>query len=174
MELQTAVEKMQAFIRDEAAAQRAMLLEPDDNAYRAAAERAQAHLDDGVSLGFGRAPGRGPVAADEDTREYAESLDTRALFAVTRHERAGQPVFRAYTGDPSSTSMYGIVFNLAAVDGQLRIVGTASSDRMGPPSALTWRPLDGDQLDDAGPPLEAAKLQRPSHAASAAHYDALP
>jgi hypothetical protein len=174
MDLRAAVAEMQAFIADEAAANRAMLLEPDDEAYRAADERAQAHLSDGVSLGFGREPGRGPVATDADQREYAEGLGPRVLFAVTRHERGGRPVFRAYTSSPSATSGYGIAFNLAEVGGKLKIVGRASSDRRGPPSALTWRPLDGDQLDDAGPPLEALKLQRPRHAASAAHYDSLP
>jgi hypothetical protein len=173
MELQTAVEEMRAFIGDEAAARRAMLLEPDDQAYRAADERAQAHMAHGVSLGFGREPGSGPSATDADTREYAESLPPRVLFAVTRHERAGRPVFRAYTSSPSATSIYAIAFNLAEVDGALKIVGRASSDREGPPSALAWRPLDGDQLDGAGPPLEAAKLQRPGDSASAAHYDSL-
>ena len=173
-ELAAAVEEMRAYIADEAAARRAMLLEPDETTYVAARDRAASHLGDGVTLGFGRAPGGPPVAADNASRSYAESLAPRPLFAVVRHERAGQPVFRAYTADESVRSRYAIAFNLADVDGALKIVGRTSADPFAPPDQLVWEPLEGDQLDGAGPPLEVVKLERPTDPPSASHYDALP
>ena len=172
-ELEAAVRAMRMFIADEAAARRAMLLEPDETAYLAALERAASHLAPGVTLGFGRAPGGGAVATGEAERAYAESLEPRPLFAVARHERAGRPVFRAYTADESARSRYAIAFNLADVDGTLKIVGRTSADPFAPPDELVWEPLDGDQLDGAGPLLEVAKLERPARGPSVAHYDAL-
>jgi hypothetical protein len=164
---------MRAFVEDEAVAYRAMLLEPDETAYLAVLERARSHLHN-VSLGFGRAPGGGPVASDDAERAYAEKVAPRPLFAVARHERGGRPVYRAYAGDDSARSRYTMAFNLADVEGALKIVGRTLADAFAPPGELVFEPLDGDQLDGAGPALEAARIMRPTHEPSAAHYDGLP
>jgi hypothetical protein len=179
-DLRRATDTVRAFIQDEAAARRALYLEADDARYAAALGRAEAHIHDSpdapVPLGFGRPPGSGALATDDVTRESAERLEPRVLFAVARHERDGAPVYRAYTADPADAAgvMFGMTWNLAEVDQAIKVVGKTGSSPFGPPGELTWEPLGGDQLDGAGPALEAVRLQRPQAEPFAAHYDALP
>lgn len=175
-ELQDAVDAVRAFLADEAAAERAVFLEPDEARCRAALGRAESHLDSAVPLGFGRAPGGPPVASDDATRAAAERRRPRILYAVVRHSRDGAPVFRAYTASGPDTKgvMYALVWNLAEADGALKIVGRTDYSPFGQPGELAWEPFAGDQLDGAGPPQEAVKLRRPLADPFAAHYDALP
>jgi hypothetical protein len=84
-------------------------------------------------------------------------------------------VFRAYVGrtrDPGGLD-YGHAFHLAEVDGQPKIVGKAAASPFEPEGVLKWEPLGGDQLDDAGPPVEIAKLRLPQDETAGAHWDAL-
>ena len=179
-DLRRATDTVRAFLQDEAAARRALYLETDDARYAAALARAEAYIHDSpdapVPLGFGRPPGSGALATDDVTRESAERLEPRVLFAVARHERDGAPVYRAYTADPADAAgvMFGMTWNLAEVDQAIKVVGKTGSSPFGPPGELTWEPLGGDQLDGAGPALEAVRLQRPRAEPFAAHYDALP
>lgn len=175
--LRAAIEAAEAFIADEFAALRAMYDEPDDTRYRQIADRAAAHLHSvpgaPLTLGFDRPAGPAGQISDAE-RQAAADLVPRRLFAVTAHPRGPHTVYRAIVGDhyDAEGSLYALALHLAPVEGALKIVGEAAADPF-TRDELRWEDMGGDQLEDAGPPTEAAQLHRPLHPLSAAHFDAL-
>jgi hypothetical protein len=167
-----AIATVREFLDAELAAGQAMFRAPDDAAWRQAADHASAFLGPALTLGFERPPDGMPEA----TRGYGDELVARVLFAVTRHEGAdGRTVFRAFVGDTRDPDglLYGQALHLAEVDGALKIVGRAGASPFEESGVLRWEPLGGDQLEDAGPPVEVSLFQRPVEEGAAAHYDAL-
>lgn len=168
------LELVRAFVRDELAAERACMAEPDNDRYRALEAAAAAHLHvtpaNVHGLAFGRwAPPGGRAVLAPALIEAASRLEERPIFLLTEHERGGERVFRVFVGDTRSQPGYAEALHVARVGGSMKIVGRRAVNPFKP--KLAWESGGGDQLKGIGKPIAVVKLRRPTLPAHAAHYD---
>lgn len=170
-----AVDLVRAFARDCLAAERACLSEPSDDVYRDLEKRAASHLhiapDNVQSLPFGRfcRPGHRTDLAPALVQAAAQLREMK-LFLLTEHERDGR-VFCAFVSDQRSPDFYASVLHLARVGDRLKIVGKRAIDPFAKGGKLAFEPADGDQFERLSQPTSVVKLERPTLAQHALHYD---
>jgi hypothetical protein len=175
-ELRDIADFLETFASDEHAARVAMYTEPDDDRYRELEERAAGHLESVpgsiMTLGFGRGSGDAAKAL-LDRPQDAGGFSKRVVYLVSKHDSTSGPAFRALVSDPTDAEgrYLADALHVRLRDGGPRIVGRAVMSPFDSDDAAEWEPLGGDQLEDAGPPSEVAKLRRPLDPAHAAVYD---
>jgi hypothetical protein len=168
---------VRSFARDCLAAERACLSEPSDDAYRELERRAASHLyiapDNIQSLPFGRAcrPGHRSDLSPALV-QAAEQLAEMKLFLLTAHERNGL-VFCAYVSCHRAPQCYSDVLHLARMGDGLKIVGKRAVNPFSKGGKLAFEAAGGDQFKRLAKPISVLKVERPSFAAHAAHYDSL-
>jgi hypothetical protein len=153
------------FLEADAALARAALSEPDDDTYLAREREAASFLG----------PAQGEPLALQETRwavpgntspqatiDVGSSITPAPLFAVARLDR-DRPTWIAFAATKRDAAGTGLsdALRIGLVDGELKVVGRAARNPLGP--GIEWESAGGDVVPLDAPVTEAELLRPPSH-----------
>jgi hypothetical protein len=170
MDLDSAVAFFDAFLDAEYAALVALYSEPDDAVLAGLVAAAQRYLSSSpearMAVGLNRAPGVSARQLEEDAKLLGQ-LRRRALFQVVEFEHPSLgALFGAYASsqDAYTIGAYERLFYAAGLDTP-KIIAAYVPELLAPAPPVTWRRLQGMEIDRPGRPVAVRRLTEPTRKA---------